>query len=181
MYHYFKLKQRSKKEDFMAQTAFKGTTVHTSGELPQVGDTVPDFKLTSQELEEKSLQDFAGKRKILNIVPSLDTGVCAASAKTFEGRAPQLSSTVIITISKDLPFAQQRFCQAEGIDNVVTLSAFRAPEFGRNYGVDQVDGPLRGLLARAVVVLDEQNRVLHSQLVSDIAQEPDYDAAVAAL
>jgi thiol peroxidase len=165
----------------MAETAFKGNPVHTSGELPALGEQVPDFSLTSQGLEEKSLQDFEGKRKILNIVPSLDTGVCAASAKTFEGRAPELQNTVVITVSKDLPFAQQRFCQAEGIDNVVTLSAFRSPEFGSDYGVEQVDGPLRGLLARAVLVLDERNTVLYRQLVPDIAREPDYDAAVQAL
>lgn len=165
----------------MAETAFKGSKVHTSGSLPQVGEQAPGFTLTSQELEEKSLSDFSGKRKILNIVPSLDTGVCAASAKTFEGRASDLQNAVVITISKDLPFAQQRFCQAEGIDNVITLSAFRSPEFGRDYGVDQVDGPLRGLLARAVLVLDENDKVLYRQLVPEIAEEPDYDAAVRAL
>jgi thiol peroxidase len=165
----------------MAQVQFKGNPVHTSGELPQVGEKAPDFTLTSQELEEKSLGDFSGKRKILNIVPSLDTGTCAASAKTFEGRAAELNNAVIITISKDLPFAQQRFCQAEGIDNVITLSAFRAPEFGRMYGVEQVDGPLRGLLARAVLVLDESDKIIYRQLVPEIADEPDYDAAVRAL
>lgn len=165
----------------MAETAFKGSTVHTSGSLPQVGEQAPGFTLTSQELEEKSLSDFGGKRKILNIVPSLDTGVCAASAKTFEGRASDLQNAVVITISKDLPFAQQRFCQAEGIDNVITLSAFRSPEFGQDYGVEQVDGPLRGLLARAVLVLDENDKVLYRQLVPEIAEEPDYDAAVRAL
>jgi thiol peroxidase len=146
-----------------------------------VGEQAPGFTLTSQELEEKSLSDFGGKRKILNIVPSLDTGVCAASAKTFEGRASDLQNAVVITISKDLPFAQQRFCQAEGIDNVITLSAFRSPEFGQDYGVEQVDGPLRGLLARAVLVLDENDKVLYRQLVPEIAEEPDYDAAVRAL
>ncbi|MGM0432375.1 MAG: thiol peroxidase [Spirochaetota bacterium] len=165
----------------MAKITFKGNPVTTNGELPKKGSTAPDFSLTTQELEEKSLKDYSGKKKILNIVPSLDTGVCAASAKTFEGRAHTLDNTVVITVSKDLPFAQQRFCQAEGIDNVVTLSAFRSPEFGKEYGVDMQDGPLRGLLARAVVVLDEDNRVIYTEQVPEIAQEPDYDAAVAAL
>lgn len=165
----------------MAKITFKGNPVTTGGELPKKGSTAPDFSLTTQELEEKSLQDFSGEKKILNIVPSLDTGTCAASAKTFEGRAQTLDNTVVITVSKDLPFAQQRFCQAEGIDNVVTLSAFRSPEFGKAYGVDMLDGPLRGLLARAVVVLDENNRVIYTEQIPEIAQEPDYDAAVAAL
>ena len=165
----------------MAQVTFKGNTVRTSGELPQVGEKAPPFTLTSQELTDKELKDFAGKRKILNIVPSLDTGVCAASAKTFEGRAAELENTVIITISKDLPFAQQRFCKAEGIDNVITLSAFRSPKFGEDYGVEQMDGPLRGLLARAVLVLDENDKVLYRQLVPEISEEPDYEAAVRAL
>ncbi|MCF7914485.1 MAG: thiol peroxidase [Spirochaetaceae bacterium] len=165
----------------MAQVTFKGNPIHTSGDLPQKGSEGSDFSLTSQDLQEHSLQDYAGKRKILNIVPSLDTGVCAASAKTFEARADQLENTVVITVSMDLPFAQKRFCSAEGIENVVTLSAFRSPDFAQNYGVAMVDGPMRGLLARAVVVLDEKNRVTYTELVPEIAQEPDYDAAVAAL
>ena len=164
----------------MAKITFKGNTVTTSGELPKKGSTAPDFSLTTQELEERTLKDFSGK-KILNIVPSLDTGVCAASAKTFEGRAHELTGSVVITVSKDLPFAQKRFCQSEGIDNVVTLSAFRTPEFGKDYGVEMQDGPLRGLLSRAVVILDEHNRVIYTEQVPEIAQEPDYDAAVAAL
>ena len=165
----------------MAKITFKGNPVTTSGELPKKGSTAPGFSLTTQGLEERSLDDFSGKKKILNIVPSLDTGVCAASAKTFEGRAHELENTVVLTVSKDLPFAQQRFCQAEGIDNVVTLSAFRSPEFGKDYGVEMQDGPLRGLLSRAVVILDENNRVIYTEQVPEIAQEPDYDAAVAAL
>jgi thioredoxin-dependent peroxiredoxin len=165
----------------MAQVTLKGNPIHTVGELPGKGSQAPDFSLTTQDLQDQALGDYAGKKKILNIVPSLDTGVCAASAKTFEGRADSLGNTVVITVSMDLPFAQQRFCSAEGIDNVVTLSAFRSPEFGKGYGVELVDGPMRGLLARAVVVLDEDNRVLYTELVPEIAQEPDYDAAVAAL
>ncbi len=165
----------------MAQVTFKGNTVHVAGSLPQVGEKAPGFTLTSQELKDTTLKEFAGKRKILNIVPSLDTGVCAASAKTFEGRASELDNTIIITISKDLPFAQQRFCKAEGIDNVITLSSFRSPKFGEDYGVEQMDGPLRGLLARAVLVLDEEDKVLYRQLVPEISEEPDYDAAVRAL
>ena len=165
----------------MAQVTFKGNPVHTGGDLPQKGSEASDFSLTSQDLQEHSLQDYAGTRKILNIVPSLDTGVCAASAKTFEARADQLENTVVITVSMDLPFAQKRFCSAEGIENVVTLSAFRSSDFAQKYGVEMVDGPMRGLLARAVVVLDEKNRVTYTELVPEIAQEPDYDAAVAAL
>ena len=165
----------------MAQVTLKGNPIHTVGDLPEKGSQAPDFSLTTQDLQDQALKDHAGKKKILNIVPSLDTGVCAASAKTFEGRADSLKNTVVITVSMDLPFAQQRFCSAEGIDNVVTLSAFRSPEFGKNYGVELVDGPMRGLLARSVVVLDENNRVLYTELVPEIAQEPDYDAAVAAL
>ena len=165
----------------MAQVTLKGNPIHTIGDLPGKGSQASDFTLTTQDLQDQSLQDYAGKKKILNIVPSLDTGVCAASAKTFEGRADSLNNTVVITVSMDLPFAQQRFCSAEGIDNVVTLSAFRSPEFGKNYGVEIVDGPMRGLLARSVVVLDTENRVLYTELVPEIAQEPDYDAAVAAL
>ncbi len=165
----------------MAQVTLKGNPIHTVGELPEKGSQAPDFTLTTQDLQDKALKEYAGKKKILNIVPSLDTGVCAASAKTFEGRADSLKNTVVITVSMDLPFAQQRFCSAEGIDNVVTLSAFRSPEFGKDYGVELVDGPMRGLLARSVVVLDENNRVLYTELVPEIAQEPDYDAAVAAL
>jgi thiol peroxidase len=165
----------------MAQVTFKGNPIHTSGDLPQKGSEASDFSLTNQDLQEHSLQDYAGKRKILNIVPSLDTGVCAASAKTFEARADQLENTVVITVSMDLPFAQKRFCSAEGIENVVTLSAFRSSDFAQKYGVEMVDSPMRGLLARAVVVLDEKNRVTYTELVPEIAQDPDYDAAVAAL
>ena len=137
--------------------------------------------LTTEDLQDVSLEKYSGKKKILNIVPSLDTGVCAASAKTFDARAPKLDNTVVLTISNDLPFAQARFCSAEGIENVQTLSQLRNRDFGRDYGVEMVSGPLAGLLARAVVVLDENNSVLYTELVPEIAQEPDYDSAVAAL
>lgn len=165
----------------MAQITLKGNPIHTVGHLPEKGSTAPDFTLTTGDLEDVSLDTYGGKKKILNIVPSLDTGVCAASAKTFDHRAHTLENTVILTVSYDLPFAQQRFCQAEGVDNVVTLSAFRSGGFGNDYGVEIVDGPMKGLLSRAVVVLDEQNRVIYTEQVPEIAQEPDYDAAVAAL
>jgi len=162
----------------MAQITLKGNPIHTIGTLPAVGSIAPDFSLTTQDLADVDLSVYTGKKKILNIVPSLDTGTCAASAKTFEHRAHTLNNTVILTISMDLPFAQQRFCQAEGVDNVVTLSAFRGSEFGKNYGVEMIDGPLRGLLSRAVVILDEENKVLYTEQVPEIAQEPDYDSAV---
>ena len=165
----------------MAQITLKGNPVNTIGSLPEVGSTAPDFKLTTGDLHDVTLADYAGKKKILNIVPSLDTGTCAASAKTFDKRAHTLKNTVVITVSMDLPFAQQRFCQTEGVGNVVTLSAFRSPYFGRDYGVQMTDGPLEGLLSRAVVVLDEDNRVLYTEQVPEIAQEPDYDTAVSKL
>ncbi|MCF7928737.1 MAG: thiol peroxidase [Spirochaetales bacterium] len=165
----------------MSQVTFKGNPLKTSGELPNVGSKAPDFLLTTEDLQDVSLEKYSGKKKILNIVPSLDTGVCAASAKTFDARAPKLDNTVVLTISNDLPFAQARFCSAEGIENVQTLSQLRNRDFGRDYGVEMVSGPLAGLLARAVVVLDENNSVLYTELVPEIAQEPDYDSAVAAL
>lgn len=165
----------------MAQITLKGKPVNTIGSLPEVGSPAPDFKLTTGDLQDVSLADYQGKKKILSIVTSLDTGTCAASAKTFENRAHTLPNTVIITISLDLPFAQQRFCQAEGVDNVVTLSAFRSPSFGRDYGVQMIDGPLKGLFSRAVVVLDEDNRVIYTEQVPENGQEPDYDTAVSKL
>jgi thiol peroxidase len=165
----------------MATVTLKGNPIHTSGDLPPVGSTAPDFHLTAKDLSDVSLQTFAGKRKLLNIVPSLDTGVCAASARRFNQEAAAVPGGVVLTVSRDLPFAQTRFCAAEGIENVVTLSELRDLSFGEAYGVRIVDGPLAGLLARAVVVLDEQNRVLYTELVPEIAQEPDYAKALAAL
>ena len=156
-----------------------GNPISIAGSFPKVGDTAPDFKLVSGDLSEVSLSDFAGKKKLLNIVPSLDTGVCAMSTKKFNDAA--VEGVVTLVISADLPFAQGRFCGAEGTKNVVTLSTMRGTEFKRNYGVDITDGPLAGVTARAVVVLDENNKVLYSELVPEIKQEPNYEAALAAL
>lgn len=156
-----------------------GNPITVAGNFPKVGDTAPDFKLVSGDLSEVSLSDFSGKKKLLNIVPSLDTGVCAMSTKKFNDAA--VDGVVTLVISADLPFAQGRFCGAEGTTNVVTLSTMRGAEFKRNYGVDITDGPLAGVTARAVVVLDENNKVLYSELVSEIKDEPNYQAALAAL
>ena len=164
----------------MATTAFQGNTVHTSGELPDVGTTAPAFDLVGSDLSPVTSQDFSGKRVVLNIFPSLDTGVCAQSVREFNKRASALQDTTVVCVSKDLPFALGRFCGAEGIENVVTASAFRSA-FGEDFGVTMTDGPLEGLLARSVVVVDENGTVVHSQLVPEISEEPDYDAAVAIL
>jgi thiol peroxidase len=164
----------------LAEITFKGNRVHTVGKLPKVGSRAPDFRLTRADLTNVSLKDFAGKKKILNIVHSLDTGTCAASARAFEARAGVLADTVVLTISNDLPFAQKRFCEAENIKNVITLSQMRDRKFGRSYGVEYEDGPLAGLLARSVVVLDEKDRVLYTQQVQETSKEPDYEAALKA-
>ncbi|MDO9220447.1 MAG: thiol peroxidase [Thiobacillus sp.] len=157
-----------------------GNPIDVSGSFPKVGDTAPDFKLVSGDLSDVSLADFAGKKKVLNIVPSLDTGVCSTSTKVFNDAA--LNGAVLMVVSADLPFAQGRFCSAEGTKNVVTLSTMRGgADFKHNYGVDITSGPLAGVTARAVVVLDENNKVLHAELVPEIKQEPDYAAALAAL
>lgn len=163
----------------MAQTALGGNPANTSGDLPVIGST-PSFTLTKGDLSEVTPADYAGRRVILNIFPSVDTPTCAQSVRTFNERAGSLDNTVVLCISADLPFAQGRFCGVEGLSNVETASSFRSA-FGTDLGVELVDGPLRGLLARAVVVLDEQGRVTHSQLVPEIAHEPDYDAAIHAL
>ncbi|MGD8317661.1 MAG: thiol peroxidase, partial [Myxococcales bacterium] len=163
----------------MATTAFKGTPVHTNGDLPATGSSAPDFQLLGIDLAPKTLADFAGKKKILTINPSYDTPVCQAAARTFNQRAADIDDVVVLVISADLPFAQKRFCVAEGLDDVVPLSTFRS-DFLKHYGLELVDGPLEGLAARAIVVLDADNRVVHTELVPDIAQEPDYDAALAA-
>jgi len=157
-----------------------GDPIDVAGDFPKVGDTAPDFKLVGGDLSDVSLGDFAGKKKLLNIVPSLDTGVCATSTRKFNDAA--LNGAVLIVISADLPFAQGRFCTAEGAQNAVTLSTLRGgSEFKRNYGVDITSGPIAGLAARSVIVLDENNTVLHAELVPEIKQEPNYDAALAAL
>src|SRR5512138_750508 len=165
----------------MAKVTLKGSPIHTNGELPKVGATAPDFKLTGNDLKDLSLADFAGKRKVLNIVPSLDTEVCATSTRKFNERAGKLPGTVVLIVSADLPFASKRFCVAEGLKNVVPLSLLRDKKFAQDYGVLLADGPMAGLCARAVVVLDAANQVIHAQLVPEIVQEPDYDAALAAL
>ena len=165
----------------MATITLKGNPIHTAGDLPAKGATAPDFKLTKADLADVGLKDFAGQKKILNVVPSLDTGVCATSAKKFNEAVAKLTGVVLLNVSADLPFAAGRFCESNGLKNVVALSTFRSPDFAQAYGVAIVDGPLAGLTARAVVVLDAQNKVLHAELVPEIAQEPDYAAALAAV
>ena len=157
-----------------------GNPIEVGGHFPQAGELVENFTLVGNDLADVSLNDFAGKRKVLNIFPSVDTGVCAQSVRTFNQRASSLDNAVVLCISADLPFAQARFCGAEGLDNVINLSTFRS-SFAADYGVALTDSPLRGLTARAVVVLDENDKVLHSELVAEIANEPDYDAALAVL
>ena len=164
----------------MANTAFRGSPVTTVGELPQVGDAAPDFQLTGADLADVARADLSGARVVLNIFPSIDTGVCAASVRRFNELAAALPDTRVVCVSADLPFALGRFCGAKGIDNVTAASTFRS-SFGADYGVTMADGPLRGLLARSVVVLDAAGSVIYTELVPEIAQEPDYDAAVAAL
>ena len=165
----------------MATVTLAGNPINVAGNFPKKGDTAPDFSLTSKDLKEVGLKDFSGKRKVLNIVPSLDTPVCAKSTRVFNEKAGSLNNTVVLVIAADLPFAMGRFCGAEGLDNVATLSTFRNRDFHGKYGVDITDGPLRGVTARGVVVLDENNKVLHAELVPEIKQEPNYDAALAAL
>jgi thioredoxin-dependent peroxiredoxin len=165
----------------MSNVTLGGNAVTVAGDLPKVGTTAPDFNLVAGSLKDKTLAAFEGKRKVLNIVPSLDTPTCATSTRKFNEAAAALNNTQVLVISGDLPFAQGRFCTTEGIKNVFALSAFRDANFAKNYGVEIVDGPLAGLTARAVVVLDENNKVLHAQLVPEIKDEPDYDAALAVL
>lgn len=166
----------------MTTVTFLGNPVQLAGSLPQPGSAAPDFSLVAGDLADVSLKNFAGKRKLLNIVPSLDTPTCATSTRKFNEEAGKLANTVVLVISADLPFAAGRFCSVEGLKNVQHLSMLRGgAEFAKNYGVQIAGGPLAGLAARAVVVLDENNKVLHSQLVSEIANEPDYAAALKAL
>jgi thiol peroxidase len=165
----------------MATTHFKGNPVNTNSELPKVGSKAPDFNLVKNDLSSQTLADLKGKKVVLNIFPSIDTGVCAASVRRFNKEAAGLANTVVVCVSKDLPFAQSRFCGAEGIANVITVSEFRNNVFSINYGVLQEDGPLQGLMARAVVVLDENGVVKYTELVNDITNEPNYEAALASL
>lgn len=165
----------------MAHVTLAGNPITVTGKFPSKGDKAPAFKLTGKDLGDVSLESYAGKRKVLNIVPSLDTPVCAKSTRTFNEKASALKNTVVLAIAADLPFAMGRFCGAEGLNNVIPLSTFREKSFHDHYGVNITDGPLRGLTSRAVVVLDENDTVLHAELVPEIKQEPNYDAALAAL
>lgn len=165
----------------MSKVTLEGNPIDVAGNFPEKGAVARAFTLTGADLEDKPLSAWDGKRKILNIVPSVDTGVCAASTRKFNEKASGLDNTIVLVISADLPFAAGRFCGAEGLEEVITLSTFRNDHFREDYGVAIVNGPLQGLCARAVVVLDENNSVIHSQLVDEITTEPDYDAALAAL
>jgi len=164
----------------MAQVTLKGNPIHTNGDLPKVGAKAPDFKLTPGDLKDVTLADYKGKKKILNIVPSLDTNVCATSTRKFNEKAGSLPDTVVLVVSADLPFAMKRFCTTEGLKNVVPLSLMRTKAFAKDYGVLLQDGPLEGITARAVVVVDGDDKVVYRQLVPEIGQEPDYEAALAA-
>jgi len=165
----------------MSTVNFRGNPVRLSGSLPKVGAKSPDFQLTSGTLTDVSLKDFAGKRKVLNIVPSLDTPTCATSTRKFNELAAKMPNTVILVVSADLPFAAKRFCDMEGITNVAHLSTFRHPEFLSAWGVGLAEGPLAGLTTRAIVVLDANDQVIHSELVAEIGDEPNYDAVLKAL
>jgi len=165
----------------MATVTLKGNPVSVAGDLPARGRAAPDFRLVDKDLKDVSLAAFAGKRKVLNIVPSLDTPTCQKSTRVFNEKASSMNNTAVLVIAADLPFAMSRFCGAEGLGNVVTLSTMRDHGFHRRYGVDIVGGPLEGLTARAVVVLDENDQVVHTELVPEIGSEPNYDAALAAL
>ena len=165
----------------MANVTLGGNAITVNGKFPSKGDAAPDFSLTGKDLKEVGLKDFAGKKKVLNIVPSLDTPVCQKSTRVFNEKAGGMADTAVLVISSDLPFAMGRFCTTENIAGVTTLSTFRGRDFHTKYGVDIADGPLRGLTARGVVVLDANNKVLYSELVPEIKQEPNYDAALSAL
>jgi thiol peroxidase len=165
----------------MKQVNRAGTPVDVAGELPSVGQAAPSLTLANPDLQDVTLANWAGKRKVLNIIPSVDTPTCAMSTRRFNELASKMDNTVVLVVSADLPFAAKRFCGAEGLDNVETLSTFRSPDFRETWGVALCSGPMDGLCARAVVVLDEQDKVIHSQLVSEIKDEPDYDAALDSL
>lgn len=162
----------------MAKITLKGNKVNTIGNLPKVGKKAPEFLLTKNDLSDVKLSDYRGKKVVLNIFPSLDTDVCATSVRKFNAEAEQLNNTVVLCISKDLPFAQSRFCGAEGLNNVITLSELRDDEFSRNYGVKIIDGPMAGLMARAVIILNEGGMVKYAELIPEITQEPNYEKAI---
>jgi len=165
----------------MATITLKGNTIHTVGDIPQVATKAPDFSLIAGNLSKVSLADYEGSKLILNIFPSLDTGTCAASVRQFNKAAADLENTKVLCISRDLPFAQARFCGAEGLDNVITLSDFATGQFGKDYGLEISDGPLAHLHSRVVIVLDEKGFVTHNQQVPEIVDEPDYEAALKAI
>jgi len=165
----------------MARITLKGNPFETNGDLPAVGQEAPPFRLVDGDLGDVHLTDYAGKKKVLNVVPSLDTPVCAVSARKFNEKAAGKTDTVVLVISADLPFAQKRFCETEGLAGVIPLSMMRSRAFAKDYGTLITNGPLEGISARAVLVLDENDKVVHVQLVPEIAEEPDYDAALAAL
>lgn len=165
----------------MAKTKFQSNPVNTSGSLPRIGCRAKDFLLTAADLSDKTLADFKGKKILMNIFPSIDTNVCATSVRTFNKEAAKLKNTVVLGISRDLPFALGRFCGAEGIDKVYTLSELRNRDFGEAYGLEMIDGPLAGLLARAVIIIDTDGKVIYRELVDEITHEPDYKAALKAL
>ncbi|MDX6182016.1 thiol peroxidase [Flavobacterium sp. Fl-77] len=165
----------------MASITLGGNPIHTSGELPTVGSQLADFKLVQNDLSTASLSTFAGKKLVLNIFPSVDTGTCAASVRKFNESASKLENTTVLCISRDLPFAQKRFCGAEGLENVVNLSDFKEGSFGKTNGLEILDGPLAGLHSRVVIVVDSDGKILHAEQVAEIANEPNYEAALAVL
>ena len=165
----------------MASITLGGNPIHTNGELPAVGTKATDFNLVKTDLGIATLADFSGSKVVLNIFPSIDTGTCAASVRKFNEKASALTKTKVLCISRDLPFAQKRFCGAEGLENVINLSDFKDGNFGKNYGLEITDGALAGLHSRAIIVLDENGIILHTEQVKEIADEPNYDAALAAL
>jgi thiol peroxidase len=165
----------------MAVITFKGSPIETIGNLSEVDTKAPTFRLTRSDLSDATLEDFAGKTIVLNIFPSIDTDVCATSVRRFNEEAAKLKDTVVLCISADLPFAHQRFCETQGLNDVIPLSVFRSADFGKDYGVTITSGPLTGLLSRAVVIIDKNGKVVYTQQVPEIVQEPDYDAALQAL
>jgi len=165
----------------MAEITLGGNPIHTLGELPAVGTKAPDFSLTANDLSLKRLTDFSGKKVILNIFPSLDTSTCATSVRTFNEKASSLNNTVVICVSRDLPFAQSRFCGAEGLKNVITLSDFANGSFGKDYALEIIDGPMAYLHSRAIVVIDENGTISYTEQVGEIADEPNYEAAISSL
>ncbi len=162
----------------MATITLKGNEIHTNGNLPETGKTAPDFELVGADLSVSKLSNYKGSKVILNIFPSIDTGICAASARTFNKEASGLTNTKVLCVSRDLPFAQGRFCAAEGLEDVINLSDFRTGQFGKDYGLEIVDGPMQGLHSRAVIVVDEEGTVVYTEQVPEIVQEPDYAAAL---